>query len=312
MLKQKHFCDIEVARVNDDEFKMNNVSGFAVGDWIQVSEKVDGSNASIYWNEETNQLEACSRKQILSFGNTLNGFWNYVQALPQKVTDFLKANPNLVIFGEWGCNNNKIKDYPEELRHTWIVYDVYNAITQRYELQAEVKDIAANLGFTYIHALYEGPFISWDHIKTFLHANSYGGSQEGVVVKNQSKLDNTNSRQPQYLKIVNESFKEKMATRVKKEKSADELEEEARVQSIIDAIVTPARIEKGIYKLRDEGVLPEKLEPKDMKLVAKNLPSYIYQDCLKEEAEMVQSAGELFGKYCGSRVMQIARQLILG
>lgn len=307
----KHFLDIQVARIEDDEFKSNNVGAFYKGDVVQISEKVDGSNASICWDTEKDKLVACSRKQELSFSNTLNGFWNYAEFFSGNVKDWFKNHSNMVIFGEWNLCCNKIKDYKDQFKKIWIVYDIYNKETQKYMPQTYVREVAKLLGFEYIHVLYEGPFLDWDHVKTFLHACTYGDTQEGVVIKNQTRLEDAESHQPAYLKIVNESFKERMKTRVKKEKSADELEEEARVQALVDSVVTPARVEKGLYKLRDEGILPKKIDPKDMKLVAQNLPKYIYQDILKEEREIVESGGELFGKYCGNAVMKIARQIIL-
>lgn len=308
----KRFLDIEAARLEDDEFKKNNIAAFRKGDSVQISEKVDGSCASVSWNEVDNELVAYSRKNKLSFDNTLNGFWNYVQNFSDEAVEWFKNHAEMVIFGEWGLTNNKIKDYEKRYLNTWIVYDVYNAKTQRYMSQKFVKDVAKTLGFTYIHVLYEGPFISWDHVKTFLHENTYGDTQEGVVIKNMTRLEDAESRVPAYLKIVNESFKERMETKVKKEKSADELAEEARVSAIVNAIVTPARVEKCIYKLRDEGILPAKLTPADMKLVAKNLSAYVYKDLLKEEKEMVVSGGDKFGKMSNSVVMNIARKLILG
>jgi hypothetical protein len=49
-----------------------------------------------------------------------------------------------------------------------------------------------------------------------------------------------------------------------------------------------------------------------MKLVARNLPKRIYDDCVKEENELVMAAGEYFGKMCGSTTMKHARDIILG
>lgn len=308
----KHFLDIEVARFEDTEFKTNNVAAFVPGDLIQITEKVDGSNASVTWDAENNRLAAFSRKQELTYSNTLNGFYNYVQKLNEdaNVVKMFADNPNLVVFGEWNLTCNKIKDYEEQYRKIWIVYDIYDKNTTMYCKQDFVKEFAEKAGFTYIHALYEGPFISWDHVRTFLHANTYGETQEGVVIKNQDKLIDAENRMPTYLKIVNESFKESMKPRVKKEKSADELAEEKRVQDIVDSLVTVRRVEKSIERLRDSGVLPAQLTPKDMSLVAKNVPKDVYDDLLKEEKEYVISAGEKFGKMCGSAVMKIARNLI--
>ena len=70
----KHFIDIEHIRLEDDEFKQNNVFGFEVGDHISIQTKIDGSNASVYYNNEIGGLQACSRKQELTYNNNLNGF----------------------------------------------------------------------------------------------------------------------------------------------------------------------------------------------------------------------------------------------
>ena len=64
--------------------------------------------------------------------------------------------------------------------------------------------------------------------------------------------------------------------------------------------------------MRDEGILPETLQPSDMKLVAQNLPKRIYDDCVKEEKELVIAAGEHFGKMCGSQTMRLAREIVCG
>ena len=111
------------------------------------------------------------------------------------------------------------------------------------------------------------------------------------------------------LKILNEKFSE-----VKRKKEIDPEKEAARMsaQEITNQIVTRRRVEKEIYKMRDEGIFPEKIGPEDMKLVAKNLPKRIFEDCVKEENESVMAAGEFFGKLCGSTTMKHARNIILG
>jgi hypothetical protein len=138
-----------------------------------------------------------------------------------------------------------------------------------------------------------------------------GSIEEGIVCKNQSKLNDPNSRTPFVLKIVNEKFSEVIK---KQPKEVNPEKEAARAQAaeIVESIVTRSRVEKEIYKMRDEGILPEKIDPSDMKLVAKNLPKRIYDDCVKEENELVMAAGEYFGKMCGSVTMIHARNIILG
>ena len=310
----KKFIDIEHIRLEDDNFKQNNVFGFEVGDHISIQTKIDGSNASVYYNDEIDGLQACSRKQELTYNNNLNGFWNYVQALDTPVVEWFKAHPTLVMFGEWATGINKIKTYDKSYLKKWVVYDIYNTETKMYLAQDFVKSVCESLDLEYIEVLYDGEFKSWDHVKSFLNSSTkYGGdTQEGVVVKNETKLVNVETRCPAYVKIVNDSFKESMKTKVKKEKSADEIEEIKRVEALVDSVVTQRRVEKGIEKLRDQGILPEKLTPQDMKIVARNLPKTIYDDVVKEENEKVISGGELFGKFCNAKVMKLAKDIIIG
>lgn len=79
-MEQKKFMDI--SRIKEEtELTVANTNGFEVGDQIVIQEKVDGSNAGIAYDVETDKLVAYSRKNELRFDMTLNGFWNWVQEL---------------------------------------------------------------------------------------------------------------------------------------------------------------------------------------------------------------------------------------
>lgn len=307
LMEQKKFMDISRVKFGD-ELTPSNVDGFEVGDIIQISEKWDGSNASIRYDAETGKLVAFSRQKVLSFDQTLNGFWNYVQTLNP---DDYKETPNYVIFGEWG-NPNAIR-YKPECYKKWYVYDIYDVEKEIYLPQTEVKKFVEEHGLIYIHVLYEGEFISWEHCKTFCNSPAYGDRQEGIVVKNQTKLNDPNCRKPFVLKIVNDCFSEiKKGNHRQKVEDPLKIKDREQAQSIVDMIVTKRRIEKELYKMRDEGIVPEKIASQDMKIVAQNLPKRIYADCLKEERELVESAGEYFGKLCGAKAMTFAKEIILG
>ena len=118
---QKHFMDIENLRETDTDLRQSNAGAFEVGDLIQITEKVDGSNACVAYDSETDSLVAFSRKQELSWNNTLEGFWNYVQTLNKEP---FKAYPNYRVFGEW-LRKNKILYKPECMK-IWYVYDIYD------------------------------------------------------------------------------------------------------------------------------------------------------------------------------------------
>ena len=305
MIDIKHFMDIQNLIETESDLKASNAKGFEVGDIIQITEKWDGSNASVGYDPDSDSLIAFSRKQTLAYNNTLNGFWDFVQTLDPAP---FKAHPTWRVFGEWG-NKNKIIYKPENYKK-WYIYDIYD-LENGWLDQETVKSFAEEAGLIYIHVLYEGPFVSWDHCRTFMNSPIYGDRQEGVVVKNQSKLNDPNTRLPFYLKIVNEDFKETKAPKV-----VDPAVEAGRkaAADLAATIVTKNRIEKMLYKLRDEQILPEQLTPQDMKLVAQNLPKRIYEDCVKEEPEIVAKVNEYeganFSKICGTLTMQIVRELI--
>ena len=306
-MEQKHFIDIQNLIETSTELKASNAGAFEKGDIIQITEKIDGSNASIRYDEEIHTLRAFSRRLPLNESNTLNGFFDYVQTL--RPFDFADT-PDLVIFGEW-LIKNKINYYPESYKK-WYVYDIYDVTKNEWKSQTFVKGFCFAHDLQYVHVLYQGPFISWDHCRSFCHSPYYGTTQEGIVVKNITKL-NKGLRLPVYLKIVNDEFKE--TKKVKEVKSPEVLASEAKAYELAGTIVTPRRVEKMLFALRDDGILPDKILPEDMKTVAKNLPKRVFDDCIKEENETVKAINALesipFSKICNSLTMKTAKELIL-
>lgn len=94
-MNHKKFMDIE-------RIKENIIGGFEVGNHIVIQEKIDGANAAIRYDSETNTVVAQSRKNILNISNNLRGFYEWTQTLDvDKVRDIL--GDNLILFGEWLC-----------------------------------------------------------------------------------------------------------------------------------------------------------------------------------------------------------------
>ena len=309
-MKQKHFMDIENLREESTELRESNALGFEVGDIIQITEKVDGANSCACWDSEENCMKAFSRKQELGFKNTLNGFWDYVEAFPEKTIAVFEAHPYWRIFGEWNFKHKIVYFDTGKVKH-WYVYDIFDTETERWLHQDDVKQFCKDANLEYVHELYYGEFISWDHVKSFLHSPAYGEKQEGVVVKSMSKLNDEDVRLPFYLKIVNEDFKEKMKTREKVINPESQAAKEEAMK-MAESIITKNRIEKELFKMRDEQIVPEKIAPQDMGTVARYLPERIYNDCIKEDKELVLQCGEYFTSACKSLSMKYAREVILG
>lgn len=317
---QKKFIDIENLREHDEVIgqkedgtniiRKSNAGEFDVSDIIQITTKIDGANASISWDETTQKLEIFSRTNLLDTSNSLKGFYDYIKTQVEPKADWSQFK-NLVFFGEW-CIKHTIK-YNNDWYGKWRVYDVWNKERGKYLDQLSVQALCHIIGLEYIEELYDGPFISWDHCRSFMNkSTAYGPDQEGIVVKNQTALFRPENRFPAYLKIVNESFKETMKVKPPKEIDPEATALRQRNIELANSIVTEARVKKMILKLIDEGIIPENLTPKDMGLVMKHLPKRIYDDVLKEEMETVKAIGESASKIISTCVAQIARKIVIG
>lgn len=301
-MQQKKFMNIQRLK---DQF----VDGFRPGDMIVVQEKIDGSNAATRYDAETGTMVAFSRKKTLDQYNTLNGFYNYIQTL--NVDDY-KEFPQYVIFGEWTGARNAII-YNKESTNKWYVFDIYDVEKEQYLPQEYVKEFAEEHDLIYVNTYYVGPFISWEHTMSFMGTSAYGDTQEGIVVKNQIRLNDQSERLPFVVKIVGEKFQEiKKSNHIRKIEDPQKLQERQNAMTLTESIVTMRRVEKELYKMRDEGILPLDWSESDMTKVARELPSRVYADCVKEEPEIVNEVGKYFGKFCSATAMKYARNIILG
>lgn len=304
----KHFMDIVRVKENDEGMTAANIGAFEVGDRIVIQTKVDGSNAQIAW--EDSELKAFSRKFELNMNRNLHGFWNFVQTLDkEKFRDL----GNRCLYGEWLVKN--VIHYDQDSYNKWYVYDMYDKNTERWLPQDIVKEYAESHGLIYVHTYYDGPFISWEHVRSFLDKPMYGDKLEGVICKNMTKLNDPDCRNPFYLKIVNDEFCEtKINNHIKKILDPQHLEEKAQAEECTAQVVTEARVRKDINKMIDEGILPETINPQDMGVIARNLPKRIYDDVIKEESELIGDciSNKYFGKAVGSQAMNWAKKIILG
>ena len=198
--------------------------------------------------------------------------------------------------------------YPKERYHNAYFYDVYDLEKEGYLPQNEVKYIVNRLNLIYVPVFYDGEFTSWEDVRRFVGRTELGGELgEGIVVKNQTRLNDPNKELPFYTKIVVEKFSEHKKQRVV---DPEKLAERERVNAIVETIVTRARVEKILNKLIDEGIVAEDWDEHDMSTIAKNICKEVYNDCIKEESETVEQAGESFGKVSSSISMRIVREML--
>ena len=173
----------------------------------------------------------------------------------------------------------------------------------------EIKEKAKELGLNFVPVFYKGEFQSWEHCLSFVGKTEMDGEMgEGIVIKNQTKLNDPNGRTPFYIKIVSEKFQETHEHHVKVV-TPEQLKAQEENKALCESIVTEARVTKILHKLVDEGILPENWGAKEMPIVAKNLCGRVFKDCMKEEPETVSQI-ENFGKVANSICMSIARKFI--
>lgn len=295
---KKKYVDIERLK---DKYAL----AFSKGEHITITEKIDGANASIGF--EDGELSCFSRKQKLSPENTLRGFYTLVQTFDvEKFRDVL--GDRYIVFGEWLVSHT-IK-YPATRLSKFYVFDVWDTEVEQYVPWSVTKDFAAKLGLTTVPLFYDGPFVSWEHIQSFVGKTEMEAEPtgEGVVIKSQDRLDNKSSNTPPYVKIVAAKFSEVHQSKPH-EVDPEKLAAKQAAEALAATIVTERRVQKLLEKAVDEGRLKADWDEKDLGTIAKFLCKDVYADCVKEESETVAQI-ENFGKIAAGIAMKLARGLV--
>ena len=306
----KKYLDIE-------RCKQKYAETFNVGEDIVIQEKIDGSNASIRYDEESGTLKAFSRRLELNADNTLNGFWDYVQTLNFDTFKEILGS-RYIVFGEWMGAKHAIK-YPENVYGKFWMFDVWDTQTEQYLPYEETRSFYDKLiacgnednKFNFVPVFYIGKFESWEKTSELVGRTEVGAEPtgEGIVIKRQNCLDSKSSRLPFYVKIVSEQFSEVHKSKKQKAIDPEAIAKKEANLALAATIVTPQRVQKMLYKFIEDGLLPQDWDEHNLKDISKILPNAIYKDCVKEENETVQQV-EDFGKVAAKLSMSIVRDLI--
>lgn len=301
---------IEIQKVRETDINVDdtlvlrsNVHAFLEGDIISITEKIDGAQAHVRAIDGV--LHCYSSKNELSSENTLRGFYDYVKSLDP--APFARY-PDYEFFGEWLVPHTVT--YDPSNYNKWYIFSVYDHATGKWLSQSFVKGFAAKYQFACPHELYYGPFRGWDHVYSFSHNPAYGSVQEGVVIKNQTAL--AVGREPHVLKYVNDDFSEiKIANHMRKQTDDYQKQIMSDAEDKMSVVVTHARVVKILHKMVDDGILPVDMDSSDMQIIAKTLPGLVYDDCVKEAPDIVDSAGKQAMKAVSKLSMQIVHKVFL-
>lgn len=281
------------------------------GDEIIVQEKIDGSNASIvrYNNEKKVHKFSKSIELEGEVKGQLNGFVRWVD----ESVDGMGLIPNLVYFFEY-TGKQKVK-YPEHNKKPFLI-DIYDLDAEEYMPFDFLLEEASLLGFEVAPVLYRGEFISVEHLQSLVGLTELGGmlkgepGGEGIVIKGNRK--NRFGRRV-FTKMVVAGFKE-----VKHYSDAERTERLRQAENtperlfVVDT-VTDARVDKIMYKLQTEGVLPEVLTLKVMGDILRNVSKRVYDDIMEEERDMLPEVfdSKLVTKGIGVVLPAIVKRVLL-
>jgi hypothetical protein len=145
-----------------------------------------------------------------------------------------------------------------------------------------VKLEAIRLGLKTPEYFYEGQYISFEHLQSFVGKSDLTLTQntgEGIVVKNVNYNDRFGNQM--FVKLVSESFAEIQRQKLPKDPSKQDEQTE-----LVKSVLTVARVEKIMMKCVDDGLLEEDFSIEDMGLILRLLSPIVYDDVMKEESDM--------------------------
>ncbi|MGL5329683.1 MAG: RNA ligase family protein, partial [Peptostreptococcaceae bacterium] len=178
------------------------------GDYITITEKIDGANAS-FRLDETNPLgvSCYSRNQLLTEESTLSGFYEWVKENIVPIKD--KLNPNYIYYGEWLVKHKIV--YKDECYKNFYMFSIWDTSLELNQYLSDdiVLAEAERLELITVPYRYRGEYISFEHLMSFVGQSNMTKEEntgEGIVVKNVSYFDRFNRQC--FVKIVSEKFAE--------------------------------------------------------------------------------------------------------
>lgn len=203
---------------------------------------------------------------------TLRGM---LDVLPERVTfrgEYLsKPKHNVLCYGRVPANHI-------------ILFDI-NPDLEKYMPPDQKRNLALELGFEVVPTLFKGMINDPQEIRAFLELESILGGQkiEGVVIKPANYDLFGRDKKVLMGKFVSEAFKEVHAGEWKAEHATKGPKE--IVQLLATQYATPARWQKALIHLREEGKITD--SPKDIEGLMAAVPGDVLKECEAEIREKV-------------------------
>ena len=276
------------------------------GDYITITEKIDGANASFIKDDTIEYgVAAYSRNNPVGDDNTLRGYFEWIKNNIIPIKESL--NPRYRYFGEWLVSHKVV--YKQDQYRNFYLFSIWDEENEEYLSDEIVKSEASRLGVRTTTYFYEGEYTSFEHIMSFVGKSDRTvepNTGEGIVVKNVSYKDRYGKQL--FVKLVSEKLAE-----VQKQKLPKNPNLEDEHKGLIDSVVTTPRVEKIILKMVDDGVLKEDYSIENMGDILRSLGQLVYDDIVKEEYEMIKNVEEKIlkkkiGKVLPGKVKEILKE----
>lgn len=273
-----------------------------VGDHITITEKIDGANSSFVLKEDGG-VDCFSHKQKVTPDNTLRGFyeWVHTNVKPEML------NPKYRYFGEW-LVSHKIQ-YRPECYQQFYMFNVYDDEKEEYLPDSVMRSEAERLGIKTVPLFYEGEYISFEHLVSFVGKSVMALNRgEGVVVKNVDYRDKYGHQL--FVKLVDADFCE-----VQKERNPKDPHQPVTVeQSFVNKCLTKARVDKMLRNLVDENIIPVDFTLEDMRTILSNIGSRLFDDIMKEEKDYLPEDYDvkMIKAAIGKKTPSIVKDIIKG
>ncbi len=204
---------------------------------VTIQPKIDGTNSVVFLGDD-GLVHAGSRKRELSLHDDNAGFYNTIEK-DENIKAYLLKHPTHLVYGEWLVPHS-IKSYNEDAWRKFYIFDVFDAVEERYLSYDEYVPMLEEFNLTYIPeiARLENPTI--EEVATYINKTHYlmpeGCTPEGVVVKNYNYKNKWGHAV--WGKVISEEFFNKKSNlRVQNHEAKDDFELKVALEYITDSVI---------------------------------------------------------------------------
>lgn len=260
-----------------ERYGTTEVNGIELGPEVYIFPKIDGTNASVWFNGE--EVQAGSRNRHLTETGKLDnaGFLGWVQE-NEAIKSMTAAHPDYIFYGEWLVPHS-FKQYRADAWRDFYVFDVYDRATDNYIHYQDYQKIVEEFNVNYLAPLDVVKNPDYERLLKHLERNRYLVSDdsdkpgEGIVIKNYGYANKYG--RTVWAKMVTSSFKEQNAKTFGHGVAAEA--KDMVEQTIADQYVTQELCDKVHAKIVNE----------DGEFSNRDIPRYlntVYYDLIREES----------------------------